>query len=62
MIFFGFSISFSSHRTNRLLENVGIGERPGIIGWFASYLQGRSQKTSYQGIKSERMRITGGIN
>jgi hypothetical protein len=38
-----------------------IGIRPGLIGWFASYLQGRTQITSHHGVESERMEINGGV-
>jgi hypothetical protein len=38
-----------------------IGIRPGLIGWFVSYLQGRSQITSHHSVKSERMEINGGV-
>ena len=47
---------------NRLLQNFNdIGIRPGLIGWFASYLQGRTPITSHHGVESERMEINGGV-
>ncbi|CAB4010042.1 Hypothetical predicted protein [Paramuricea clavata] len=33
----------------------------GLIGWFASYLRGRSQISSHHGVKSERMEINEGV-
>jgi hypothetical protein len=45
----------------RMISFNDIGIRPGLIGWFASYLQGRSQITSHHCVKSERMEINGGI-
>ena len=60
--FLDFRKAFDSIEHNRLLENFrDIGIRPGLIGWFASYLQGRTQMTSYHGVKSERMEINGGV-
>ena len=35
--------------------------RPGVIGWYASYLNKRSQIALYRGAKSERMITHGGI-
>ena len=42
--FLDFRKAFDLDDHNRLLENfVGIGVRPGVIGWYASYLSERSQ-------------------
>jgi hypothetical protein len=60
--FLDFRKAFDLIDHNRLLQNFNdIGIRPGLIGWFASYLQGRSQITSHHGVKSERMEINGGV-
>ena len=49
--FLDFRKAFDLIDHNRLLQNCNdIGIRPGLIGWFASYLQGRSQITSQHGV------------
>ena len=59
--FLDFRKAFDLIDHNRLLQNFNdIGIRPDLIGWFASYLQGRLQITSHHGGKSERMEINGG--
>ena len=60
--FLDFRKSFDLIDHNRLLKNfVDIGVRPGVIGWYASYLSERSQITLYQGVQSEKMMSHGGI-
>ncbi len=60
--FLDFRKAFDLIDHNRLLENfVDIGMRPGVIGWYASYLSERSQIALYQGVQSERMMSHGGI-
>ena len=60
--FLDFQKAFDLIDHNRLLQTFNdIGVRPGLIGWFASYFQGRSQMTTFHGVKYERMEINGGI-
>ena len=61
--FLDFRKDFDLIDHNRLFQNFNdIGIRPGLIRWFASYLQGLSQITSHHGVKSERMEINGDVN
>jgi hypothetical protein len=53
--FLDFRKAFDLIDHNRLLQNFGqrdIGKRPDLIGWFASYLQGRLQITSWCKIRA----------
>ncbi len=60
--FLDFRKAFDLIDHNRQLKNfVDIGVRPGVIGWYASYLSERSQIALYQGVQSERMMSHGGI-
>ena len=62
IIFLVFRKAFDLVKHNRLLKTfINIGVRPALVGWFASYLHGRSQFTSFQGEQFELMRINGGI-
>ena len=48
--FLDFRKTFDLIDHNWLLKNfVDIGVRPGVIGWYASYLSERSQTALYQG-------------
>ena len=58
--FLDFRKAFDLIDHNRLLNNfIDIGVRPGVIGWYASYLSERSRIALYQGIKSVRMSHSG---
>ena len=60
--FLDFRKAFDLIDHNQLLRNFDdIGVRPGVIGWYASYLNKRSQIALYRGAKSERMITHGGI-
>ena len=60
--FLDFRKAFDLIDHNELLKNFDdIGVRPGVIGWYASYLNKRSQIALYRGAKSERMITHGGI-
>ena len=60
--FLDFRKAFDLIDHNQLLKNFDdIGVRPGVIGWYASYLNKRSQIALYRGAKSERMITHGGI-
>ena len=60
--FLDFRKAFDLIDHNQLLKNFDdIGVRPGVISWYASYLNKRSQIALYRGAKSERMITHGGI-
>ena len=62
IVFLDFRKAFDLVDHNKLLETfTGIGVRPALVGWFASYLHGRSQFTSFQGEPSDLRKIRGGV-
>ena len=62
IVFLDFRKAFDLVDHNKLLETfTGIGVRPALVCWFASYLHGRSQFTSFQGEQSDLRKIRGGV-
>ena len=62
IVFLDFRKAFDLVDHNKLLETLmNIGVRPALVGWFSSYLHGRSQFTSFQGEKSDVQKIKGGV-
>ena len=62
VIFLDFRKAFDLIDHNKLLNTfIQIGVRPALVGWFASYLKGRSQVSTFQGDQSDLKRIKGGV-
>ena len=62
IVFLDFRKAFDHVDHNKLLETfTSIGVWPAFVGWFASYLHGRSQFTSFQGEQSDLRKIRGGV-
>ena len=62
IVFLDFRKAFDHVDHNKLLETfTSIGVWPAFVGWFASYLHGRSQFTSFQGEQSDLRKSRGGV-
>ena len=62
IVFLDFRKAFDLIDHNKLLETfIKIGVRPALVSWFASYLYGRSQMSSFQDTQSELRRVKGGV-
>ena len=62
VIFLDFRKAFDLIDHNKLLNTfIQIGVRSALVGWFASYLKGRSQVSTFQGDQSDLKRIKGGV-
>ena len=63
IVFLDFRKALDPVDHNKLLETfINIGVRPALVEWFASYLQGRSQFTSFQGEQSILREVKGGVS
>ena len=61
-MFLDFRKAFDLIDHNKLLNTfIQIGVRSALVGWFASYLKGRSQVSTFQGDQSDLKRIKGGV-
>ena len=62
IVFLDFRKAFDLIDHNKRLETfIIVGVRPALVGWFASYVHGRSQITSFQSVQSDLRKVKGGV-